>query len=102
MSNGLLIAKLNAFGFDKKSLSFISAYLYNRKQKTKVGLKFSDFLNILFAVPQGSILRPILFIIFIADLFFSNNDIDFASYADDITPYVCEQNFSEVTNYLES
>ena len=33
--HGLLIAKLNAFGFDKKSLSFISAYLYNRKQKTK-------------------------------------------------------------------
>ena len=100
--HGLLIAKLNVFSFDKKSVSFISAYLYNRKQKTKVGSEFSDFLNILFGVPQGSILGPILFIIFIADLFFINNDTDFASYADDTTPYVCGQNFSEVINFLES
>ena len=94
--------KLNAFGFDKKSLSFISAYLYNRKQKTKVGSEFSDFLNILFGVPQGLILGPIFLIIFITDLFFINNDIGFASYADDTTPYACEQNFSEVINFLES
>ena len=100
--HGLLIAKLNAFGFDKKSLSFISAYLYNREQKTKVGSEFSDFLNILFGVPQGWMLGTILFIIFITDLFFINNDTDFASYADDTTPYVCGQDFSEVINFLES
>ena len=35
MANSLPITKLNAFGFDKKSLSFISAYLYNRKQKLR-------------------------------------------------------------------
>ena len=98
----LLIAKLDAFGFDKKSLSFISGYLKHRKQKTKVGSEFSDFLNILFVVPQGMILGSILFIIFIADLFFINNDIDFASYADDTTRYVCGKNLSEVINFLES
>ena len=100
--HGLLIAKLNAFGFDKKSLSFISAYLYNREQKTKVGSEFSDFLNILFGVPQGWMLGTILFIIFITDLFFINNDTDFASYADDTTPYVCGQNFFEFIDFLES
>ena len=78
-------SKLNTFGFDKKSPPFVSAYLYNRKQKTKVGSGFSDFLNILFVVPQGSNLGPILFIIFIAGLFFINNGIDFANNADDIT-----------------
>ena len=36
------------------------------------------------------------------DLFFINNDTDFASYADDTTPYVCGQNFSEVIIFLES
>ena len=80
--HGLLIAKLNAFGFDKKLLSFISAFLKENKE-TKVGSEFSDFLNILFDVPQWSILGPILSIMFIADLF---NDIDFVSYADDTTP----------------
>ena len=100
--HGLIIIKLNAFGFDKKSLSFISAYLNNRKQKTKVGSEFSDFLKILFGVPQGSVLQPILFIMFIADLFFINNDTDFASYADDTTPYVCGQNVFEVIGFLES
>ena len=50
----------------KNSLSFISAYLYNRKQKPKVGSEFSYFRNIFFGVPQGSILGP--------------------TYADDTTP----------------
>ena len=100
--HGLLRAKLNAFGFDKKSLSLISAYIFNRKQRTKVGSEFSDFLNILFGVPQGSILGPILFIICIVHLFFINNGIDFSSYIDDTTPYVCRQNFSEVIYFLES
>ena len=38
----------------------------------------------------------------IADLFFINNDIEFASYGDDTTHYVCGQNFSKVINILES
>ena len=47
-------------------------------------------------------MEPILFVIFIAYLFIFNSGFDFASYADDTTPYVCGQNFSEVINFLES
>ena len=68
----------------------------------KVGPEFSDFPNILFGGQQGSILGPILFITFITDLLFINNDTDFAGYADDTTHYVCGQNFSEVIIFLES
>ena len=45
---------------------------------------------------------PILFITFIAGLFFINNDIDFASYVDDAIPYVCGQNVSEAKHFLGS
>ena len=54
----LLIAKL-LISFDRKSLIVISAYLKSRKQKTRIGSAFSDYLNILFGVPQGSILGTI-------------------------------------------
>ena len=98
----LLIAKLSAYGFDRKSLFFISAYLESRKQKTRIGSPFSDYLNILFGVSQGSILGPILFIIFLADLFYIYNRLDYASYADDTTPYACRQNCAEAPEFLES
>ena len=67
MPHGLLVSKLDAFGFDKKSPSFISTYFYKKKLKTKIGSEFSDFLNMAFRVPQESILGPILYIIFITD-----------------------------------
>ena len=65
ISHELLIAKLNAYRFDIKSLNFILAYFPNRKQKTKIGSSFSGYLNILFGVPQDSIFDPLLFMIYI-------------------------------------
>ena len=53
-------------------------------------------------VTQGIILGPLLFLIFIADLFFLNYDLlDFASYADDTTPYICGQDFNNIIKVLE-
>ena len=63
-----------------KSVVFISAYLKNQKPKTKVGLTFSKYLNILFGVTEGTILGPVLFAIFITDVFYLNYDLDIASY----------------------
>ena len=80
---------------------FISTYLKSRKQKTRVGSAFSDYLNILFGVPQGTILGTILFIIFLSDLFYIYNDLNYRSYADDTTPYVCGQNYAEAIEFLE-
>ena len=65
----LLIAKLHAYEFSFETLTFLNSYLRNCKQCVKINNICSNFLKILSGVPQGSILSPILFNIFLNDLF---------------------------------
>ena len=55
LKHDLLIAKLQAFGFGYKSLRVMYVYLNNRVQVTKVGSYYSEILDIIFGVPQGTI-----------------------------------------------
>ena len=92
---------LNAFGFSLTALKVVHNYLSNRKQRTKINSTDSGLLDIIFGVPQGSILGPLLFNIFLIDLFFIIEDTDIASYADDNTPYVIADNIDGVIKSLE-
>ena len=98
----LLIAMLNAYGLERNALKLVYDYLSNRSQKTKVGSSFSTYLDIVYSVPQGSILGPLLFNIDLCDLFFENYSSDFANFADDTTPYERGHSFNEAINNLET
>ena len=74
----------------------MQSYLSERKQRTKINQAYSPWDEILFGVPQGSILGSILFNIFLSDLFLVVQNVDFASYADGNTIYDAGDNIDEV------
>ena len=98
----LLIAKLSAFGVSPLSLKLLYSYLSNRIQRIKINGNFSDRTDIEFGVPQGSILGPILFNIYMIDLFYECEDSSVASYADDTAPYSCATDIPSVALELQA
>ena len=88
----LLDAKLHAYGLSLPALKMIQNYLLDRKQRTKARSSYSSWENIITGVPQGSILEPLLFNIFLWDLFLEHEEYCFHNYADDTTPYVVANN----------
>ena len=101
ISHELLIAKLKAYGFANNSLELISDYLSDRKQRTKIGERFSTWRDIIYGVPQGSILGPLLFNIYINDLFLFTPSFEIANYADDCTAYEFSGSINDVIKKLE-
>ena len=61
LPHDLFIAKLHAYGFDLNALNYIHTYLTGRKQRVKINSKYSDQTEIMYGVPQGSILGPLFF-----------------------------------------
>ena len=96
ISHDLLIAKLNTYEFDQNAPNIIHDNLFGRSQKTKVGSSVSDLLDILYGVPQDSILGPLIFNINLCDLFLSEYSSEFSNFADDTMPYERGKNYDKL------
>ena len=101
LSHDLLIAKLYAYGLDIYALNILQDYLRNCKQRTKVDSFYRSCEAILSGVPQGSILAPLLFNIFMCGMFLILNTIYFTDYTDDNTPFVVRDNIADVIKALK-
>ena len=98
----LILAKLHAYGVDIKSLKLSQDYLSNRTQRVKLDSTLSSWLKILLRVPQGSILSPLFFNIFLNDMLWFIEKTNICNFADENTMYSCAKSVNDVIENLQS
>lgn len=96
INHQILIKKLELYGLKGLVLNWFRSYLSKRQQSVKINSTNSNFKYLDSGVPQGSILGPILFNLYINDIVFSSHDLHFVIYADDTTVYNSSDNINDL------
>ena len=101
LPHDILFEKFEAYSIDKNGLNLIHSYQINRKQRTKISSSYSEWYDIVRGVPQGSILGPLFFNLFINDLFLFIERTNICNFADDNTIYSCNINLQTILKDLK-
>ena len=100
VNHNILLMKLEHYGIRGTALDWFKSYLSDRKQYVSVNGSNSSHLNITCGVPQGSVLGPLLFLIYINDLPLSSSKLDFYLFADDTNIYYEAESLHHLQNVV--
>ena len=102
LPHDLILQKLCKYGADEATTRLISNYLSGRKQRVKLGEACSPWLLVSKGIPQGSILGPLLFNIFMNDLHQVTKHSTLSTYADDTQIFFAGNDAVDVENSVNS
>ena len=100
VNHEILLAKLQYYEIRGTTLKWFESYLHNSQQFVKLNQDISDQKTISCGVPQGSILGPLLFLIYVNDIYLSALEISFHLFADDTCLFYTNKSYSKLENIL--
>ena len=102
VNHTILISKLQSIGVCGLELHWFSSYLSERKQATRVGKSLSALSPVEFGVPQGSILGPLLFTVYVNDLSAAVSKCKIDLYADDTAMFYASKSIDDINKVLNT
>ena len=102
VNHDILYGKLEHYGFRGHSLTFLKSYLSDRKQFTRINGCNSKTLPVEYGVPQGSVLGPLLFLLYINDIQYCIDTDDLRLFADDTSIFLQNANLRQLLHDAQS